>query len=183
MELLNTELFFSFLEKNLKNPAFDADAYLEKLIIHWGETGETTFTLPAEETVSGTDVAIAFAAKTRYFIRENGQEIPVEDLENGYDIYRPVLEFTSAEAVVPIEIPVQAQMNPIALIRHKSGKSLGLISKLSAISPEKLLAYEKPGYDIGSIPLSEAAAISKALNVHAEDLLTIAPTAPKRLGK
>lgn len=183
MELLNTELFFSFLKKNLKESSFDMDTYLEKLIIHWGETGETTFTLPAEETVSQADVSIAFHAKSHYFIFENGQEVPVENLENGYDIYRPVLEFTSDEAVVPTEIPAQAHLNPMALIRHKSGKSLGLVAKLSGISPEKLLAYEQPGFDLGTLPLSEAALISKALNVHAEDLLTIAPTAPKRLGK
>lgn len=183
MELVNTERFLSFLKKNLKDPSFDADAYLERLIIHWGETGETTFTLPAEETLSGSEVTIAFSAKTRYFIRENGQEIPVEDLDEGYDTYRPVLEFTSDEPVIPVEIPAQAHLNPMALIRHKSGKSLGLIAKLSGIRPEQLLAYEQPGYDMGSIPLADAAAISKALNVHAEDLLSFAPTAPRSLRK
>ena len=53
MEVENLNLFLSFLKENLKAEEYDPDAYLEKLIIHWGETGRTSFSLNAEETRSG----------------------------------------------------------------------------------------------------------------------------------
>lgn len=180
MEIINEELFTAFLKRHLKQADFDADAYLEKLIIHWGESGEERFTLRADETRSGAPAAIAFAAKTRYYIRENGQEIPVEDLDEGYDIYRPVLEFLPGEAEPEAE---EAQplppLSPLELLRYKAGKSLREVSLLSGVSEEELARYEVPGYDMGSIPLATAAAITKALNVHAEALLSCAPAAPR----
>ena len=53
MEFEQLERFTAFLKENLSTPDFDEDAYLERLIIHWGETGALRFTLSAEETVSG----------------------------------------------------------------------------------------------------------------------------------
>ena len=50
MEVEHAELFVSFLRRCLKTPPEDPDAYLERLIIHWGETGRETFSLGAEET-------------------------------------------------------------------------------------------------------------------------------------
>ena len=168
MEFEQLERFTAFLKENLSTPDFDEDAYLERLIIHWGETGALRFTLSAEETVSGAPAHIAY------------KEIPVEDLDQGYDLYRPVLRFLG-----PAETPEEESstggraLNPIALIRHKSGKTLKSVSALSGIDPERILSYEKPDYDIGSLPLSTAAALAKALNVHAEDLLSCAPTMPR----
>ena len=180
MEFEQLERFTAFLKENLSTPDFDEDAYLERLIIHWGETGALRFTLSAEETVSGAPAHIAYTVDNRYFIREDGKEIPVEDLDQGYDLYRPVLRFLG-----PAETPEEESstggraLNPIALIRHKSGKTLKSVSALSGIDPERILSYEKPDYDIGSLPLSTAAALAKALNVHAEDLLACAPTMPR----
>lgn len=178
MEINNSELFNTFLEKHLKADTYDSDAYLEKLIIHWGETGEEHFTLPAEETVSGAEETIAFSVRNRYYIFEGKKEVPVEDLSEGYDIYRPVLEFTSAESVVPEEISPTALLNPIALLRHKSGRTLSTVSAVSGLTPETLLEYEKPGFNVGQLPLSTAAAIAKALGVHAEALLSCGPAMP-----
>ncbi len=179
MEIEHAELFASFLRQHLKTAPQDIDAYLEQLIIHWGETGEETFSLHPEETVSGKAETIAFSVKNRYFIRENGQETPVEDLSEGYDLYRPVLEFTSDQSTTPAAVPPPAHLNPIGLIRYKSGQTLKSVAAASGIRAETLLEYEKPGYPIASIPLGEAAALAKALNVHAEDLLSLAPTAPR----
>lgn len=180
MEFEQLERFTAFLKENLSAPDFDEDAYLERLIIHWGETGALHFTLSAEETVSGAPSHIAYTVDNRYFIREDGKEIPVENLDQGYDLYRPVLRFLG-----PTETPeeesaiVGRALNPIALIRHKSGKTLKSVSALSGIDPEIILSYEKPDCDIGSLPLATAAALAKALNVHAEDLLSCAPTMPR----
>ncbi len=226
IEINNSELFHQFLEKHLKAATYDGDAYLEKLIIHWGETGEKYFTLPAEETVSGQEETIAFSAKTRYYIREGGKEIPIDDLSEGYDVekyftlpaeetvsgqeetiafsaktryyireggkeipiddlsegydvYRPVLEFTSAEAVIPETLAPSATLNPIALLRHKSGRTLKAVCATSGLSPETLLEYEKPGFNVGQLPLATAAAIAKALGVHAEALLSCGPAMPR----
>ena len=179
IEINNSELFHQFLEKHLKAATYDSDAYLEKLIIHWGETSEKYFTLPAEETVSGREETIAFSAKTRYYIREGGKEIPIDDLSEGYDVYRPVLEFTSAEAVIPEVSAPSATLNPIALLRHKSGRTLKAVCAASGLSPETLLEYEKPGFDVGQLPLATAAAIAKALGVHAEALLSCGPAMPR----
>ena len=143
MERENEELFTAFLTHHLKDAAFDADAYLEQLIIHWGETGETTFTLNPEETASGLAETIPFSVKTRYFIRENGAEVPV--------------------------------------IRHRAGRTRRTLALLSGVSEETLERYEQPGFDLGQLPLATADAIAKALNVHAEDLLSCAPTAPRNL--
>lgn len=178
MEIENETLFQSFLSKHLAGTDYDADAYLERLIIHWGETGEEAFSLPAEETASGKTETIVFSVKTRYFIKEGGQEIPVEDLSAGYDIYRPVLVFNSDEAVEVTPTAPQSFLNPLALIRHRAGRTLKSVSDASGVSAETLLEYEKPGYDMSSIPLGTAAAIAKALGVHAEALLSCAPTSP-----
>ena len=45
MEFEQLERFTAFLKENLSAPDFDEDAYLERLIIHWGETGALHFTL------------------------------------------------------------------------------------------------------------------------------------------
>ncbi len=182
MEIEHIEVLSSFLKVNLKALDFDEDAYLEKLIIHWGETGEETFTLAADETTSGKPEAIAFSVKTKYFIRENGEEIPIEDLSEGFDTYRPVLCFDAAAipAAVPAPaVPPHAPINPMEVLRYKCGKSLKDVSALSGVSVEQLKKYETPGYDMASIPLGTASAISKALNVHAEALLTCAPALPR----
>ena len=178
MEINNSALFNAFLEKHLRADTYDMDAYLEKLIIHWGETGEEQFTLSAEETLSGKAETIAFSVKTRYYIYEDGKEVPVEDLSGGYDIYRPVLQFFSSETVEPVEIPPTATLNPIALLRHKSGRTLKSICAATNLTPEALLEYEKPGFDVGQLPLSTAASIAKALGVHAEALLSCGPAMP-----
>lgn len=184
MELENEELFTAFLTHYLKDAAFDADAYLEQLIIHWGETGETTFTLNPEETASGLAETIPFSVKTRYFIRENGAEVPVDDPDEGFDTYRPVLCFTTAEAVetpAPAEPVPHSALNPLTLIRHRAGRTRRTLALLSGVSEETLERYEQPGFDLGQLPLATADAIAKALNVHAEDLLSCAPTAPRNL--
>lgn len=180
MELENLDLFLSFLDQNLKREAYDADAYLEKLIIHWGETGLTTFSLDADETRSGQAETIAYAVRTRYFIKENGQEIPIEDLSEGYDLYRPVLCFTAGQAAPEQPEPPapHTALNPLHLIRHKSGIPLRTVSEHTGIAPEELLQYEENGYPLETLPLGTAAAIAKALHVHAEDLLSCAPTMP-----
>lgn len=180
MEIENIELFLSFLDKNLKNTPYDADAYLEKLIIHWGETGLTAYSLNGDETRSGQAETIAYAVDTRYFIKEGDREIPIEDLSEGYDLYRPVLRFTGeAPAPEPSESPVpHAALNPLHLIRHKSGIPLRTVSEHTGIAPEELLRYEENGYPLETLPLGTAAAIAKALHVHAEDLLSCGPTMP-----
>ena len=183
MELQNPELFLSFLKKNLNSADFDGDAYLEKLIIHWGETGEASFTLDAGETLSGQPETIAFCVDTIYYIREGREKVIIEDLSEGYDGYDFRLRFTSDASVIPEDIPIDRKISPLGLIRHKSGKTLRSISEVTGIDPETLLAYEQPTFDIGSLPLHTAADIAKALNVHAEDLLHCAPTAPRSLRK
>ncbi len=181
MEIEHIEVLSSFFKANLKALDFDEDAYLEKLIIHWGETGEETFTLPADETISGKPEAIAFSVKNRYFIRENGEEIPIEDLSEGFDTYRPVLCFDkqAIPAPIPNTTSPHAPINPMEVLRYKCGKSLKDVSAASGVSIEQLQEYETPGYDMASIPLGTASAISKALNVHAEALLTCAPALPR----
>lgn len=184
MEIINLSCFETFLREQLKDPEHDPDAYLEQLIIHWGETGSETFTLPPEATKSGTGASISYTAENRYFIRENGKEIPVEDLSEGYDVYYPVLVFhdsgaASAAAAEPAPAPVL--LNPLVLLRHKSGHSRKALALLSGVEEEKLAQYEKPGYDMRTIPLGEASDITKALNVHAEALLSCAPAAPRTL--
>ena len=179
MEVEHAELFVSFLRRCLKTPPEDPDAYLEQLIIHWGETGRETFSLGAEETASGAPETIAFSVYNRYFIRQDGREIPVEDLSEGYDLYRPVLRFTSDASVPPEDSAVPAHLNPIGLIRHRSGRTLRSVAQASGVDARKLIEYEKPGYPVASIPLGEAAAIARALNVHAENLLSCGPTAPR----
>lgn len=179
MEIIHSELFNAFLDKHLRADTYDPEAYLEKLIIHWGETGKEFFTIPAEETVSGKAETIAFSVKMRYYIFENGEMLPIEDLSEGYDLYRPVLQFTSSEPIEPTEIPPAAHLNPIALLRHKSGKTLRSVCDATDIAPETMLEYEKPGFNTGSLPLSTAAAIAKALGVHAEALLSCAPAMPR----
>ena len=62
-------------------------------------------------------------------------------------------------------------MNPLHLIRHKAGRTLRSVSDATGIAPEELLRYEEPGYPLEALPLGTAAAIAKALRVHAEDLL------------
>ena len=180
MEVENLDLFLSFLKENLKAEEYDPDAYLEKLIIHWGETGRTSFSLNAEETRSGAAATIGYEVRTLYFIRENGQEIPVEDLSEGYDIYRPVLRFSDAPASAAPEDKAapHSAMNPLHLIRHKAGRTLRSVSDATGIAPEELLRYEEPGYPLEALPLGTAAAIAKALRVHAEDLLSCGPTMP-----
>ena len=178
IEVQHSELFRAFLQKHLREKNFDGDAYLEKLIIHWGETGETFFALPPEETVSGEEVCLPFSVQSRYYIREGGQEIPVEDPEEGYDLFRPVLVFTTGEAAPRREeIPV-GKLNPIALLRHKTGRTLHAVSDATGIAPEELLRYEAQEFDVGQLPLATAAAIAKALGVHAEALLTCGPAMP-----
>lgn len=180
MEIINEELFTAFLQRHLKHADFDADAYLEKLIIHWGESGAEQFTLPPEETRSGHRATIAYAVKTRYFIRENGAEIPVEDLEEGYDIYRPALEFLPGEVEEPVEEAAQMPpLSPLELLRYRAGKSLREVSLRTGVSEEELMRYEAPDFDTGSLPLATADAIARALNVHAEALLSCAPAAPR----
>lgn len=185
MEVINTSYFEAFLNEQLAEPHHDTDAYLERLIIHWGETGETSFTLPPEDTKSGTGASITFTAERRYFIREGGRDVPVEDLSEGYDVYYPVLVFHDSGSASPAaakkDAPAQTLLNPLALLRHKSGRSLKALALISGVGEEKLARYEQPNYDMRSIPLGEASDITKALNVHAEALLTCAPAAPRTL--
>ena len=184
MEVINLSCFETFLREQLKDPEPDTDAYLEQLIIHWGETGAETFTLPPEATRSGTGASLSYTAEARYFIREGGKEIPVEDLSEGYDVYYPVLVFhDSGSASVPAAEPAPAPvlLNPLALLRHKSGRSRKTLALLSGVAEEKLAQYEQPDYDMRTIPLGEASDITKALNVHAEALLSCAPAAPRTL--
>ena len=184
MEIEHLDVFSAFLKQNLKTSDYDEDAYLEKLIIHWGETGETTYLLPAEETVSGQPEVIQFSTKTKYFIRENGEEIEVEDLDEGYDVYRPILVFDPDALPAPLPeeqpVPPHSAINPMEVLMYKCGKSLKDVAAVTSIPTETLEAYMTAGYDMASIPLGQADAIAKVLNVHAEALLSCAPAAPRR---
>jgi hypothetical protein len=180
IELEHEEHFRSFLQKHLKAREFDFDAYLERLITHWGETGEEVFTLPPEETASGEAVSLSFAVGRRYFIREGKKLVPVENLDEGYDTYLPVLSFPTDTAAEPEETAPAPLLNPMALLRHRAGKSLRDVAERTGIEPETLIAYEQPGRDMGQMPLGDASKIAKALGVHAEALLTCAPAEPRK---
>ena len=68
----------------------------------------------------------------------------MEDLSEGYDLYRPVLRFTSDASVPPEDSAVPAHLNPIGLIRHRSGRTLRSVAQASGVDARKLIEYEKP---------------------------------------
>ena len=123
MEFEQLERFTAFLKENLSTPDFDEDAYLERLIIHWGETGALRFTLSAEETVSGAPAHIAYTVDNRYFIREDGKEIPVEDLDQA-------MEHMKEQGVEIVSGPFQPNPNTrFFFIHDPDGVNLEIIEK------------------------------------------------------